>query len=258
MMNPRVRILVRGIGDIGSAVAHRLFTAGFAVLIHDSSQPAVTRRGMAFSDAVFDGRALLEGISATRADVLTAAQDVLAVHQVIAVCVLDFDLLLRTIAPQVLVDARMRKRAQPGVQRGLAPLTVGLGPNFVAGETVDVAVETYWGEELGNVLQHGPTRPLEGEPRVIAGYGRERYVYAPQSGLFTTSLRIGGCVQAGQTVAFIGAQVLRAPISGALRGLVRDSVPVTRGTKVIEVDPRGSKAVVYGIGERPARIAQGV
>jgi hypothetical protein len=37
------------------------------------------------------------------------------------------------------IDARMRKRAVPEGQRGLAPLTIGLGPNFIAGENVDVA-----------------------------------------------------------------------------------------------------------------------
>lgn len=35
-------------------------------------------------------------------------------------------------------------------------------------------------------------------------------------------------------------------------------VPVSQGTKVIEVDPRGPAAEVRGIGERPRRIAEGV
>ena len=52
-------VLVRGVGDIGSAVAHRLFGAGYGVVIHDDPQPTTTRRGMAFADAVFDGRASL-------------------------------------------------------------------------------------------------------------------------------------------------------------------------------------------------------
>jgi len=48
---PKLRILVRGSGDIGSAVAHRLFEAGYAVVIHDTTQPTTTRRKMAFTDA---------------------------------------------------------------------------------------------------------------------------------------------------------------------------------------------------------------
>jgi xanthine dehydrogenase accessory factor len=152
----------------------------------------------------------------------------------------------------------MRKRSVPESRRGIAPLTIGLGPGFVAGETVDVAVETGWGDDLGRVIQTGPTRPLAGEPRPIAGHARDRYVYAPVAGVFTTGHRIGDAVRAGQAIARAGAEILRAPLDGALRGLTRDGVPVEAGTKVIEVDPRGTNAIVTGIGERPARIAAGV
>ena len=40
----------------------------------------------------------------------------------------------------------MRKRAVPERQRGIAPLTIGLGPNFIAGDTADLAIATMWGE----------------------------------------------------------------------------------------------------------------
>jgi xanthine dehydrogenase accessory factor len=97
-----------------------------------------------------------------------------------------------------------------------------------------------------------------GEPRPIAGHARDRYVYAPHSGVFRTALRIGDAVREGQMVAQIGSTVLTAPLAGALRGLTRDGVPVSTGTKVIEVDPRWPMGVVRGIGERPGRIADGV
>jgi hypothetical protein len=45
-------VVVRGVGDVGSAVAHRLFVEGYAVVIHDGPTPTTTRRGMAFADAV--------------------------------------------------------------------------------------------------------------------------------------------------------------------------------------------------------------
>ena len=48
-------VLVRGSGDVGSAVAHLLLRSGRGVLIHDVDRPAAPRRGMAFADAVFDG-----------------------------------------------------------------------------------------------------------------------------------------------------------------------------------------------------------
>jgi xanthine dehydrogenase accessory factor len=55
-------ILVRGSGDVGSAVAHTLFKADYAVVIHDLAQPSATRRKMSFCDAIFDGRAELDSV----------------------------------------------------------------------------------------------------------------------------------------------------------------------------------------------------
>ena len=252
-----VLVLVRGTGDVGSAVAHRLFTEGLAVLIHESPAPMTSRRGMAFTDAAFAGATQLDGVSAQVIDDLAALEGVLAARETIPVSLATFDRLLVASRPSVLVDARMRKRAQPEVLRGLAPLTVGLGPNFVAGETVDVAVETSW-EALGRVVWAGPTLPLAGEPRAIAGHGRDRYVYASVAGVSRTGRAIGELVELGECVGTIGETPLLAPLSGILRGLVRDGVPVAQRTKVIEVDPRGDAANVRGIGERPRRIAGGV
>jgi xanthine dehydrogenase accessory factor len=58
------RVLVRGAGDVGSAVAHRLFGAGYGVVVHEEPEPTATRRGMAFADAAFDGHAVLAGVRA--------------------------------------------------------------------------------------------------------------------------------------------------------------------------------------------------
>jgi xanthine dehydrogenase accessory factor len=99
---------------------------------------------------------------------------------------------------------------------------------------------------------------LTGEPRALAGHARDRYVYSPIEGVFRTKARIGDSVRKGQVIAEGGFTVLEAPLDGVLRGLTHDGVPVTVGTKVIEVDPRGSDAEVRGIGERPRRIADAV
>lgn len=251
-------VLVRGSGDVGSAVAHFLFQAGYGVVIHDSSQPAVTRRRMAFTDAVFDGCATLEGVEARKADDLSRLQGILPRREFIPLVVADFFETLAVLHPRILVDARMRKHSQPETQIHLAELTIGLGPNFIAGETVHVAVETGWGEGLGKVIEHGSTNPLQGEPREIQGHARDRYVYAPAAGIFSTTHQIGDKVEAGEEIARIDAIPLTAPIGGTLRGLTRDGVPVSLSTKVIEIDPRIENAQVSGIAERPARIAKGV
>lgn len=251
-------VLVRGSSDVGSAVAHALFCAGYSVAIHDSPQPAATRRMMAFTDALFDGSARLAGIEARRLDDLPEFCRCLQKRHAIPVTTLELPRLLEFLRPAVVVDARVRKRQTPEDQRGLAPLVIGLGPNCSVDANVDLAVETAWGEALGRVVGNGATLPLSGEPRPISGCARERYVYAPQAGTFITGLEVGDAVEQDQPVAHIGSEILFAPLSGRLRGLTRSGVTVATGTKVIEVDPRGPDAQISGIGERPGRIASGV
>lgn len=257
-IQPDLRILIRGANDVGSAVAHRLFQSGYSVVMHETPQPTATRRGMAFTDAIFEGQVMLDGVKAQLINRLYLLRGALVAHQAIPVVVKDVHELLKTLRPQILVDDRMRKHQQPENQRGLAEIVIGLGPNFIAGETVDVAIETSWGDSLGHIIEHGATNPLQGEPRDIDGHARDRYVYASVAGTFHTAHRIGDSVIQDQEVAHIDSIPLLAPITGVLRGLTHDGVPVTPKTKVIEVDPRIHHAQVSGIGERPARIAEGV
>jgi xanthine dehydrogenase accessory factor len=224
----------------------------------DSAQPTATRRGMGFTDAVFDGVARWRGVEALRVAELAALDSLLARRDVVLVHVGDVDAVLPLCHFDVLVDARMRKRAHPEPQLHLADLTIGIGPNFVAGESAHLVVESAYGPDLGRVYDHGGTRPLAGEPREIEGHARDRYVYAPVAGVLRTSLNVGDLVSEGQVVATVDGEELRAPLSGKLRGLTHDDVPVRVGTKVIEVDPRGERADVTGVAERPAKIAVGV
>jgi xanthine dehydrogenase accessory factor len=243
--------LIRGTGDVGSAVAHALFRAGYPVLLHDQAAPAHSRRGMAFVDALFDGLCRLEGLLSKRARDIDDLPSMINCGIAVPVSQDDFACVLDAVKPAVLVDARMRKRSLPETQRGLAPLTLGLGPNFIAGATTDIAIETGWGEDLGRVIRAGSTRALEGEPQPIEGIGRDRYVYAPVAGTLRTQHRIGDRVEAGDTE-------LAAPIAGCIRGLTHDGVTVAVHTKVIEIDPRNDPALVFGLGKRPAAIASGV
>jgi xanthine dehydrogenase accessory factor len=257
-MSDRLRVLVRGAGDVGSAIAVVLYRAGYAVALHDEPTTSTSRRGMAFADAIFDGWANLDSLAALRAETPAELRHALNLGDAIPVAVTSFSDAIEAESWAALIDARMRKRAVPEGQRGLAPLTIGLGPNFVAGENVDIAIETMWGDRLGEVIEAGSAAALTGEPRPIGGAARERFVYAPETGCFITSARIGDRVEEGAIVATIGSLALRAPIGGVIRGLTRSGVEVATRTKVIEVDPRGDPAGVFGLGERPRRIAEGV
>lgn len=251
-------ILIRGSNDIASATGLRFFQNGYTVALHDSLQPTTTRRKMAFTDAIFDGVATLEGVESRHAKNTLAFTALVSQGDIIPLATFEFSLLLGIFSCDVLVDARMRKHQHPEVQIHLAPLTIGLGPNFIAGENVHLAIETGWGEHLGDVIKQGATRPLEGEPKPIEGHARDRYVYAPVGGMFHTYRQIGEVVSQGEEIAQVNDIPLYAPISGTLRGLIRDGVPVIMKTKVIEVDPRIQNPQISGVAERPEKIARGV
>ena len=250
-------VLIRGCGDVGSAVAHALFSEHHQVVLCDDPAPTHTRRGMAFTDAFFDGKAELEQVFAKRSAPGEHVQSMLACGRAIPALAGDWRTVAATLRPDVIVDACMKKRATPETFKGSAQLTIGLGPNFVAGETSDVVIETSW-EAPGEIISRGTSLPLRGEPQTLGGHGRERYVYAPAPGMWITAASIGDHVAAGQIIATLAAAPVAAPLAGTLRGLTHSGVSVDQGMKVIEIDPREPDAKVRGIGERPRRIAAGV
>jgi len=60
-------VVIRGGGDIGTGVAHRLYRSGFDILILEIEKPLVIRRKVAFAQAVFDGQTVVEGVKAVKA-----------------------------------------------------------------------------------------------------------------------------------------------------------------------------------------------
>lgn len=152
--------LIRGTGDVGSAVAVMLCRAGYRVVMHDAERPAHTRRGMSLVDALYDGCAELAGMLGKRARSRDDLTHMVRCGRAVPISPFDADGIVDVLRPDVVVDARMRKRSMPEDQRGLAETTIGLGPNFEAEVNVDVAIETAWGDELGAVVRAGKTKPL--------------------------------------------------------------------------------------------------
>lgn len=256
-LSSRRYTLVRGTGEIASGVAHALHQAGWPVVLHDIATPATTRRRMAFTDAVFDGTARLSGLTAKRADSLADLRPWLQRRRVVPVTVAPLAATLAALPWVALVDARVRLGRRPEPQMRLAPLTIGLGAGFIAGGTVTVAIDTAW-DRLGAIVTRGATSVAMGSPHAIAGVGAERFIHAPYAGTFRTRYDVGHWVTAGDIIAVIDDIPMAAPLTGVLRGLVRDGVPVSAGTKVIEVDPRGWDAVYTGVGERAFKMGESV
>ena len=237
-------VLVRGAGDLATGTILRLHNCGFRVLAVECARPSAIRRRAAFCEAVFDGTATVEGVTARLIDRIEQADAVWNAGE-IPLIVDETASCAASCAPAVLVDAILAKR-NLGTTRDMAPITIGLGPGFTAGGDVDAVVETMRGHRLGRVIYEGAALPNTGVPGPIAGFAAERVIHAPASGAmnFVRSpepVDIGSIVRKGQTIGFVGGVPVTATLDGVLRGLIREGYPVTEGLKIADIDPRAQE-----------------
>jgi xanthine dehydrogenase accessory factor len=163
----------------------------------------------------------------------------------------------REVKPAVIVDAIMAKKVG-NTAISDAPLVVGVGPGFTAGENAHAVVESNRGYHLGRVIWHGAAEPDTGVPAPVAGYTQNRVLRAPRNGLFKALREIGDIVQKGEIVAQVDSRPLAAEISGMIRGMLHDGVQVEAGVKVGDIDPRGEREYCYTISDKARAIGGGV
>ena len=135
-MNKEILIICRGGGDLATGIVHRLFRAGYQVLILETAEPAAIRRQVSFCEAVYEGTATVEGVTAER--IYTAKKQ--AVEEVlqrgrIPLLVDPDGRSIEVLKPDVVVDAIIAKK-NLGTYKEMAPLVIGIGPGFVAGKDV--------------------------------------------------------------------------------------------------------------------------
>lgn len=236
-------ILVRGAGDLATGVIVRLHRCGFRVAVTECTNPSAIRRRAALCEAVWQGQATVEGVTCRRVTDVDEATRVSQAGEV-PLLVDERAACVSALRPAAVVDAILAKR-NLGTNRAMAPITVGLGPGFMAGEDVDAVVETMRGHHLGRVILQGAAIPNTGVPGVIAGYAAERVIHAPASGEMVfvqdekgQTIDIGALVRKEQEIARVGGVPVLATIDGVLRGLIRAGYPVTEGLKIADIDPR--------------------
>jgi xanthine dehydrogenase accessory factor len=252
---PRL-VWIKGGGDLGTGVAHRLHRAGLQVVVSELAQPLVVRRAVAFASAVYDGSIILEGVEARLVRDMSETQNLLGVG-IVPVVPDPTGSTVALLKPGVVVDARMAKRNLDTTLNDAA-IVIGLGPGFVAGQDVHAVIETMRGHDLGRVILQGSAQPDSQMPATVQGYGRERVLRAPCNGSFHSELHIGERVQPGQTIAWVAQEPLLASIAGVLRGLLHDGLFVYQGHKVGDIDPRAIPEHCFSISDKARAIGGGV
>lgn len=249
-------ILVRGGGDLASGVIYRLYRAGMQVVVTELPQPLVVRRLVAFAEAVYQREHSVEGVPSRLANKSEEALALLKMG-VIPVLIDPAAGCREALRPIVLVDGRMTKQP-PELGIEAAPLVIGLGPGFIAGENCHAVIETNRGYALGRVIWQGKAESDTGLPEAVFRRQAERVLRAPRAGRLQVFAEIGERLKTGQKIAEVGGEPILAPFDGVLRGIIYPSSIVGEGTKVGDLDPRNDPRFCRLISEKSLAVGGGV
>lgn len=290
-------IICRGAGDLATGIIHRLHRAGHRVIALETDYPAAIRRQVSFCEAVYDGSAAVEGVTARLVPALTDAEtdtetysgindtpvahiasekwDSSAIEAVLEAG--EVPLLIdpkgesiALLKPDVVVDAIIAKK-NLGTTINMAPLVIGVGPGFTAGHDVHLVIESMRGHNLARIITDGMAQPNTGVPGNIAGFTSERVIHAPAVGYIHDVRKIGDIVQKGDEIARIYPDKesydnalseyvpVNATITGIIRGLIREGYYFREGFKIADIDPRESELTnCFTISDKARSIAGSV
>lgn len=290
-------IICRGAGDLATGIIHRLHRAGHRVIALETDYPAAIRRQVSFCEAVYDGSAAVEGVTARLVPALADAEtdtetysgindtpvahivsekwDSSAIEAVLEAG--EVPLLIdpkgesiALLKPDVVVDAIIAKK-NLGTTINMAPLVIGVGPGFTAGQDVHLVIESMRGHNLARIITDGMAQPNTGVPGNIAGFTSERVIHAPAAGYIHDVRKIGDIVQKGDEIARIYPDKesydnalseyvpVNATITGIIRGLIREGYYFRKGFKIADIDPRESELTnCFTISDKARSIAGSV
>ena len=290
-------IICRGAGDLATGIIHRLHRAGHRVIALETDYPAAIRRQVSFCEAVYDGSAAVEGVTARLVPALADAEtdtetysgindtpaaniasekwDSSAIEAVLEAG--EVPLLIdpkgesiALLKPDVVVDAIIAKK-NLGTTINMAPLVIGVGPGFTAGQDVHLVIESMRGHNLARIITDGMAQPNTGVPGNIAGFTSERVIHAPAAGYIHDVRKIGDIVQKGDEIARIYPDKesydnalseyvpVNATITGIIRGLIREGYYFREGFKIADIDPRESELTnCFTISDKARSIAGSV
>lgn len=306
-------IICRGAGDLATGIIHRLHRAGHRVIALETDYPAAIRRQVSFCEAVYNGSAAVEGVTArlvpalnnteiaTEADAETDAEigteiytetysglnDTPATHTAsekwdrsaieavleageVPLLIDPTGESIALLKPDVVVDAIIAKK-NLGTTINMAPLVIGVGPGFTAGNDVHLVIESMRGHNLARIITDGMAQPNTGVPGNIAGFTSERVIHAPAAGYIHDVRKIGDIVQKGDEIARIYPDKgsydnalseyvpVNATITGIIRGLIREGYYFREGFKIADIDPRESELTnCFTISDKARSIAGSV
>lgn len=250
-------VLIRGAGEMASAVAWRLHMANIRhICMTELDAPLCVRRTVSFCTALEADCARVEGVEARATRSLAEVESAWRAG-VIAVVGRSRWESIADLAPDIVVDAILAK-SNIATQMSDAALVIALGPGFIAGRDCHLVIETNRGHHLGRLITEGSAEPNTGTPGDIAGHTEARVLRAGAAGAFESERQIGERIAPGEAVGSVAGVPVTAAIGGILRGLLRSGTNVSIGVKLGDIDPRARPDYCDTISDKARAIAGAV
>lgn len=245
-------ILVKGAGEHATGTAHRLFSAGFGVIMTEIPMPQCVRRNVSFANAVYENEITVEGVKAVLIKDISEYDP-----SAVAVIVDENAEILEKLEVDIVIDARIAKR---NIDNSMddAALVIGLGPGLEAGRDVHYVVETNRGHDLGRIISEGYAEADTGVPGTIKGESGKRVLRAPADGIIRNHREIGETVHVDDLIASVGEYEVKSKLDGIIRGLIKDGSRVDEGLKIGDVDPRIEERNCHTLSDKTRTISGSV
>jgi xanthine dehydrogenase accessory factor len=258
-MNNNITILIKGAGEKASAVAWGLFSHGFKRLIMtDIENPLAERRGVCFSEAAFDTKKEIEGVTVIKSALSVDSVNSILQRGAIPLLVSPDDTLIQGIGPDIIIDGIMAKR-NTGTSMDHAALVIALGPGFDAGKDAHYVIETNPNiPDLGTIIEKGYAEEHTGIPTEVLGKSLERLLTSPGTGMLYAAKDIGDPVNEGDMIGHVGDKKLISPIPGHVWGLIRTPASVKEGQKLGDIHPGNERDACFKITPQAKKITDGV
>lgn len=248
-------VIVRGGGDVATGSIQKLSRVGFKVLVLESERPTCIRRLVSAAQAIYDGVVEIEDIKIVRCNTREEIEDAFK-ESYVAVTVDAEGRYIDELRPLAVVDGIIAKR-NLGTNMNMAPITIGLGPGFTAGEDCNVVIETNRGHDLGRLIFKGQAAENTGDPGDIMGHTTDRILRASDRGKIKVLKDITSIVEKYEIVAEVNGKPIFSRLDGMVRGMINHGSEVFKGMKVGDVDPRPIVRNAYTISDKARLIGGG-